>query len=130
MLNVFQIVVFHRYSANGDSFRTISASFCIERSTVSSIIPQVCDALWEKLSKTHLMAPTCKDLLEIASQFKEIWHFPHCIGVMDGKHVVLQCPKNSGSLLFNYKGTFSIVFISILSLYPPDLQESNESANT
>ena len=112
MLNVFKIIVFHRYLATGDSFRTISASFCIG-STVSSIIPQVCDALWEKLSKTHLMAPTCKDLLEIASQF-EIWNFPHCIGAMDGKHVVLQCPKNSGSLFFNYKGTFSIVLLAVV----------------
>ena len=114
MLNVFKIVVFRRYLATGDSFCTISASFHIGRSTVSSIITQVCDALWGKLSKTHLMAPTCQDLLEIVSQFEEIWNFPHCIGAMDGKHVVLQCPKNSGSLFFNYKGTFSIVLLAVV----------------
>ena len=114
MLNVFKIVVFHRYLATGDSFCTISGSFCIGRATVSSIIPQVCDALWKKLSKTHLMAPTCKDLLEIASQFEKIWNFPHCIDAMDGKHVVLQCPKNSGSLFFNYEGTFSIVLLAVV----------------
>lgn len=31
------------------------------------------------------------------------------IGPMDGKHMNMKQPENSGRIFFNYKGTFSIV---------------------
>ena len=48
----------------------------------------------------------------IAKAFNEKWNFPHCLGAIDGKHVVMQAPSGSGSEFYNYKRTHSIVLLA------------------
>lgn len=54
-----------------------------------------------------------EEWLSVANEFNIRWNFPHCVGVMDGKHIMMQAPKNSGSDFFNYKGFFSVVLFGI-----------------
>lgn len=50
----------------------------------------------------------------VANGFEDRWNYPHCIGAIDGKHVVIQKPSKSGSTFMNYKHTFSVVMLAIV----------------
>jgi len=37
--------------------------------------------------------PSVNKFKKVASEFYENWNFPNCVGILDGKHVRLRCPK-------------------------------------
>ena len=41
------------------------------------------------------------------------WDFPHVVGALDGKNVRIECPKHSGSLCYNSKQYFSMIFLAV-----------------
>lgn len=51
---------------------------------------------------------------QIAQDFNQQWNYPFCLGSMDGKHIMLQAPINTGSKFINYKGFFSIVLFAVV----------------
>jgi len=61
---------------------------------------------YELMHPTTIITPTAADEWRtVAKEFNDIWNFPHCLGAVDGKHVVIQAPSNSGSSNYNYKGS-------------------------
>ena len=91
-----------RYLATGDAITTIAYNFWMGVSTARQIILDVCTAIGDKWRST-------------ADEFYERWNFPKCIGAINGKHVMIQCPINSGSSFYNYKSYFSIVLLAVAS---------------
>lgn len=51
---------------------------------------------------------------KISRGFDARWNFPHAIGALDGKHVFMEAPENTGSLYYNYKKTFSVVLLAMV----------------
>ena len=59
--------------------------------------------------------PKCnKDAwLQISQKFYEKTNFPNCIGALDGKHIRVKKPNNTGSEYYNYKCFFSVVLMAM-----------------
>lgn len=100
-----------RFLSTGDSQQTISTSYRMGKSTVHYIINETCEAIWDKLSATYLKVPDNNDWYKIRDDFWKLWNFPNCCGALDGKHIRIRAPINTGSDFFNYKGHFSIVLL-------------------
>ena len=67
--------------------------------TIGKFVPEVCDAIVEEYAAEVFRTPTTTDgWLEIAKGFQERWNFPHVCGAIDGKHVAIRKPKQSGSI--------------------------------
>jgi hypothetical protein len=71
-------------------------------------------ALKKMLMPLFLPNPNTIDYKVKANEFYTKWNFPNCILAIDGKHVRIRCPNNSGSLYFNYKDYFSIVLMAMV----------------
>ena len=84
-----RLAVTLRYLATEDSQTSIGFLLKLGRSTVNGLIEEVCDKLWRALSP---------DWKKIAGDFYELWNMPHCVGAVDGKHIRMRKPSDSGSL--------------------------------
>ncbi|XP_049814001.1 uncharacterized protein LOC126260676 [Schistocerca nitens] len=109
-----RLAVTLRFLATGDSFQSLAYLFRISKQAISQIVPDVCGALVEVLEDYVKIPATENDWSETACLFSQILQFPRCVGAIDGKHIVLQCPVGSGSQYYNYKGSFSIVLLAVV----------------
>ena len=92
-----------RYLATGDSYTSLSCQFRVGRSTISKFLPEVCRAIQDEFTREYLGCPTSPDeWKELETEFRIRWNVPHALGALDGKHVALKKPKNSGALYHNY----------------------------
>jgi hypothetical protein len=94
----------------------LSQLFRVGLSTARAIVQDTCFVIARVLADTYLKTPRSEnEWLAIANDFAVQWQFPHCIGAIDGKHIRVIAPRNSGSYFYNYKDFFSIVLLAIVS---------------
>ena len=84
------IFITSRFLASGDSMTSLSYQYLIGLTTVSNIIVETCEIIWHIVQPLVLTPPTEEKWREVANTFNEKWQFPHCLGALDGKHVMIQ----------------------------------------
>jgi len=86
-----------RYLASGDSMVSLHYLYLVSKSSITRVIPETCNAIWQVLAPDVLKLPsTTREWERIAEDFEKQWDFPNCVGAIDGKHVIAQvrgCPE-------------------------------------
>ena len=69
------------------------------------------------MQKMYLKTPNNEnEWIEISEKFFQRWNFPNLIGAIDGKHIVLEQQKQSGSHYRNYRGTDNMLLMAAVDL--------------
>ena len=104
-----------RFFATGESYRSLRYNWLVADNTISKIVREVAQAIIDEFGEEVLMPPLTEEgWLQVAEKFSTRWNFHHTLGALDGKHVAIKRPSNSGSLYYNYKGFFSIVMLALV----------------
>ena len=105
-----------RFLATGDSYASIAYNYRVHSTTVGLFVPDVCEAIKMEYKDEVIKFPTSSDeWLAIARDFEHRWNMPHALGALDGKHVKIRCPPNSGSNYWCvYKHCYSIVLLALV----------------
>jgi len=96
--------------ATGDTMSSIAFAYRIGLSTVSMIISETCESLWD-VFQNELFKPSEDGWKEVAKKFDSYWNFPHCIGALDGKHVILKVIYVSNNLVSIFINLYSKIIL-------------------
>ena len=78
-----------RCLATRESHRSLSFSYRVGVATITKVIPEVCEAIWSHRNNAMNVPENPENWKSVSTSFWEKWQFPHCLGALDGKHVVL-----------------------------------------
>ena len=116
--NAEKLAVTLRYLASGQSMRDVSIQFRLGHTTTHKIILEVCQAIWNGLAGRYVKCPSSPaEWAAVAQEFCQRWNFPNCLGAIDGKHINIQAPHNTGSSFYNYKNFHSIVLLAVVDAH-------------
>ena len=104
----------YRFLATGESYRSLAFQFRIHHSWISVIVRQTLNAICERLQKVAIPEPNEETLKQTVDGYYRRWHFPHCCGSIDGKHLRIICQGKSRSHYFNHKDFYSIVMLTLV----------------
>jgi len=103
-----------RYLATGNSFISLHYEYLLGATTVREIVRDNCDAIWECLKPAYKPARDKNDWIRTADEFYERTNSSNCVGAVDGKHIRIRKPNESGSQFFNYKNFSSTALMAVV----------------
>ena len=103
------------FLATGNSYKSLMYGFRVAANTISVLVRDVCQAVLDERGDEVIKCTTTpEEWREVAETFSNRWNFHHALSALDGKHVPIKCPKNGGSLYYNYKGFHSIILMALV----------------
>uniref|UniRef100_A0A3B3SD89 DDE Tnp4 domain-containing protein n=1 Tax=Paramormyrops kingsleyae TaxID=1676925 RepID=A0A3B3SD89_9TELE len=108
-----RLAVTLRFLTTGMSYRALAASYKLGSATVGRVISEVSQVIWVSLKNEFVAYPDQTKWQSIKGDFLSLWNYPNCLGSIDGKHIRVQAPRNSGSQFHNYKGYFSFILMAV-----------------
>ncbi|KAM5146525.1 uncharacterized protein ACMZJ9_013712 [Mantella aurantiaca] len=105
-----------QYLAIGCSYEDLKFTTDISTKALGRI-PETCEEIINVIIPEYLKFPkTVEDCLTVSKDFEDVWQFSNCEGVLDGKHIRIRPPPNSGSTyVYNYKGFFSVLLMTLVN---------------
>ena len=111
-----KIAVTLRHLASGATYSEMQYGWRMPHNSISVVVREVCEAIVAEYGDELLKPPqTQAEWRTVTDEWMSRWNFPHVIGAMDGKHIAIKAPANSGSDYYNYKGFFSIILLAVVT---------------
>ena len=87
-----------RFLAGATSFPVLEDLFRIPKSTLSEMIPSVCQAIWDELHQECIVLPQMEEeWKQKSAEFLDKWQYPFGLAAIDGKHISVQAFGKSGT---------------------------------
>ncbi|CAB3225827.1 unnamed protein product [Arctia plantaginis] len=93
----------------------LKTSCIISEAVISEAVIFTCRAMIYVLRDYIKMPTNTEDWIDIANEFRSLYNFPRWIGCLDGKHIEVTKPEDSGPSYYNYKGYYSIVLMALVN---------------
>ena len=103
-----RLAIFLYHVSQGDAYTSISDSFAVGKSTVSNIISDVSRAIVYHLSTKYIRFSTMDEAMRSMEFWRAKTGIPGVVACIDGSHIPIIQPSNSGSAYCNRKGFYSI----------------------
>uniref|UniRef100_A0A8R1E8W9 DDE Tnp4 domain-containing protein n=2 Tax=Caenorhabditis japonica TaxID=281687 RepID=A0A8R1E8W9_CAEJA len=112
-LNPFEkCVVFLQFVTGGESFRRTSQRIGVAKTVISNTVGEVAKSVNENFKQIYL--PESPEQWRSVEDSFGRRRLIRSLGCLDGKHIRIKAPPNSGSLFYNYKHYFSFVLLGLV----------------
>jgi hypothetical protein len=85
------------FLGKGVSIQKVALGFRIGCSTPQEIVLETSKALYQVFAQNHPVPPDTEEWKRLSFEFAKTWTLSNCVRAIDGKHIAIQCPANSGS---------------------------------
>jgi hypothetical protein len=103
-----RLAIFLYHIALGASYLSLSNQFGCGKSTVSSIIVEVAQAIFNHMTKRYIRFPTTEEAIRTMEFWRTKSGIPGVVACIDGSHIPIQQPSQGGRGYFNRKSFYSL----------------------